>query len=426
MVRLLSDTEQGKAWISNFETADQHLAIKLLDQLRIIDSDTMHFHLESLLKSLINENHIQKPILFVNALSHEDMEKVHPGQRVFEIFQNCFPNDFLSSNPGSEAPMARFIRDFIRAAPTEEVKQKLWISPSQISSKKQLHDLKCRTIAILTDFCSSGQQLLEYAKCWVRNSTIRSWRSSQYIRIVGVSFAYSKSAYEKARLRHSPVDALYGYNVMPTFDTCGWTAQEQDEIRSFCNKYTPNRFKQQSLGYHNSQSLFVVIPAISNNLPWVLRPVGNKKDGSEWIPFFRGRTYPEELWNEIPSYGALPAPEEILGDEFEGYLRILNSINRTSRKKGNQLLVVMALVRAGFSSAEELAARTGFPMVDIKSLLQTLRRLGLLSNDNQFTNLGLREYKNWLRMSNIDKRNSRSHFSPVEMSFDFYYPQKLR
>lgn len=433
MGKLLSDTQTGQNWISNFDRAEQELAKKLLNKLRIIDSGTFRFELKACLEGLVEQKKIQPPALLVSALSLEDIKAVHaPLQNKnerFEIFRNCYPNDSLNSAPGSEAGIANLIRDITREGKgSSQEPDNPWIAQSSISSINDLRQKKCKTIVILTDICSSGQQLLEYAKCWTRNSTIRSWRSLHYIRIVGVTFAYSIRAFERAMLHRSPVDFLYGVEVMRTFDTCGWDSREQDAIRQFCKNNTPKKHLIEVLGYRESEGLFVIQPNVSNDLPWILRPSGNRKDGKAWIPFFDNRNFPESLWKEMQSgsaSSAIPGPREILGEGSKEYARIKNSRNRTIRPNINRFILLLALIRAGLGK-RELSARMSLPVTDIESSLQTLKRLGLINNKDKLTDLGQLEYKECLRRKNRDKRINSYSQASVEKSLKSYYPQKLR
>ena len=430
MGKLLSETETGRKWISNFGKSEQILAKKLLNKLRIIDTGTFRFGLEGCLERLLKEQQIESPVLLVGALSLEDIKAAHPSiqskNEPFEMFRNCYPNDSLNSAPGSEAEIANLIRDITRKSNRSQ--RNRWIAQSSISSIADLRQKKCKTIAILTDISSSGQQLLEYAKCWTRNPTIRSWRSLHNIRIVGVAFAYSINAYEKAKSPNSPIDSLYGVEVIRTFDTCGWDSLEQDVIRQFCKNTTPKKHMPEALGYRGSESLFVIEPNVPNNLPWILRPCGNKKNGEKWIPFFDHRTFPESLWKEMQSgsaSSAIPSPREVLGEGFKDYSRILNSSTRATRPKVNRLILLLAFIRAGLD-IKELSARMSLPIADIESSFKTLRCMGLINDKDKLTNLGQLEYRECLRRKNRDKRFNGYPQEAFEKTIESYYPQKLR
>lgn len=128
-------------------------------------------------------------------------------------------------------------------------------------------ELRVRSLVFVADHADSGDESLGYARAWLRNATIRSWRSLKLVRLNVVVFAATTAGlrrirasglYDKVRTVHRGMD----------FASAQWSEDEVRMVRKLCTDYA--RRSGESLGWSGSEGLLVFGHTVPNNLPSIL------------------------------------------------------------------------------------------------------------------------------------------------------------
>ncbi len=100
-------------------------------------------------------------------------------------YEDFHPGANLTVTGGSASLLGELISD----STGQNIEERPWLRPT--CCLKDLAKFRCRTVVLLTDYLASGHQVENYARAFVRNPSIRSWRSFKLIRIVVVACAAS-------------------------------------------------------------------------------------------------------------------------------------------------------------------------------------------------------------------------------------------
>lgn len=408
-----SDTKRGKQWLMNFAEHDRSHAQLLIDSLYIPSTDEIRQAVKTAIRTLPETN--GPPQLLLPVLSMEDIKearlRTEPNLSKGELkkpqiaYQDFHPGSDMSSTPGSEALIGNVLRELSGNAPSSNNRQ--WLHPG--TSIEDLRRLNCRTIILVTDYAGSGRQMTRYAEFLTRNRTIRSWRSLNYIRILAVMHSASRAAMDLMNSNAS-IDAVSISEIAPSFSTAEWTTEERAAIEQLCRQYVSGG---QALGFDKSAGLLAMHSGIPNNLPMVTR-----KQGANWHPFFEGRTFPQDLARELPSY----RPDRSLTSLVEGnhQFRVAKVIE--SGRLGttaSQIAACLALIRRGTRTISGLAAALGMPISSVESLWYFLEESGMISGA-RLTPRGIRE------LSYAKALPRRTRVSLAAKDEKPYYPQRLR
>ncbi|KZL30462.1 hypothetical protein A3852_23010 [Rhodococcus qingshengii] len=311
--------------------------------------------------------------------------------------------------PGSEATVGNVIREFTGEAPGKE--NGPWLHPS--SSIDDLRARNCRVIVLVTDYTSSGRQVIDFAATFPRNAQLRSWRSFGRLEIIVVTYTASASAV--ASIENAPtIDRIRPHTPAASFDDAGWCAQERTAIEELCNRYTPSGERKQALGYKASGGLFLTKTSVPNNLPFILR---RKSPG--WKPFLDGRTMPSDLVSELSGY---EARNRDLSEVVRGanQRRVADAIDAGRlRTPSERLVATLALVAHSAQTPTSLAHRLARPVEEVNALIGFLVKEGFITKGFEITLAGRNELWHARRLDRVVTSHRGNNPDP-------YYPKMLR
>lgn len=395
-------TTRGQAWLTNFLPSDQAIATLLVDSLDIVSSEDVQTGLRRCLDDLKAVR--QAPIALIPVRASEDLPEAD-RHIAYETFD---PGGPVTATPGSEAIVGSWIREFVNERPGRE--KSGWIHPS--ASLDRLREQKCRTILLVTDYAGSGQQIIDFARSFVRHPTIRSWRSFGWLRIFAVAFAVSQEA--QLRLEVEPaLDGYFAVRPATSFSTAQWTNEERESIMALCTNYLGPGEQSQRFGFGGSGGLFVIQSRVPNNVPQILR-----RRSTDWQPFFERRRVPQDLIAELGSYISQRDLPRLAHETKQIRLSKALTLGRLA-SPADELAATLALLRRHRLNESQLAFRLNKSHARIVNLLVFLRRMNLVSADMRLTDRGKAELRAAKRLERIATASLEENDSP-------YYPQALR
>lgn len=414
-----SETQRGRAWLTNFADIERPTARLLLDSLQVENPAKLHHGLKSRIDALTPSLKGHTGVL-IPVLSIEDIDRffegadpaTRPARRPWLVrhvaYDTFHPGPPIPATPGSEAAVGNLIRDLTGDHPGREPGQ--WLHPA--TDIDTLHARRCRRIVLVTDYTSSGQQVNQFAATFPRNARLRSWRSFGWLRIVVVTYAASAAA--RTAVQTGPnTDDLLVYTPAASFDDAAWTVEERDAIEALCKRHTPRRQRSEALGYGSSGGLFLTHISVPNNLPFILR-----RQTSGWQPFLEGRTVPGDLAAELSHY---QAPSRNLADVVRAahQTRLGRAIDSGRlRTPADKLVAVLALIANGSQTPATLTHRLALPDEETAAMLDFLMDVGFISDELTITPRGHNELRHARRLDRVATAHLRGKSDP-------YYPRTL-
>jgi hypothetical protein len=415
-----SETQRGRAWLTNFAEIERPTARLLLDSLHVENPASLHHGLKARIETLTPrlEGHtgVLIPVLSIEDINRsfaladlatQPARSPRPSPHVaYDTFQPGAP---IPVTPGSEGAVGSLIRDLTGDRPGRERGQ--WLHPA--TDLDTLHARRCRLVVLVTDYTSSGKQVIQFAATFPRNARIRSWRSFGWLRVVVVAYAASaaaRAAVEKSR----NIDEMHVHTPAASFDDAAWTVEERDAIEALCKRHTPHRQRSQALGYGDSRGLFLTHTSVPNNLPFILR-----RQTSGWRPFLEGRAVPADLVAELGHY---QAPSRNLADVVRAanQTRLGRAIDSGRlRTPTDKLVAVLALVANGSETPATLTHRLALPDEETAAMLAFLKKAGFITEALTITARGHSELRHARRLDRV----ATAHLSGKP---DPYYPRTLR
>ncbi|MCB2411703.1 hypothetical protein LGT39_02425 [Demequina sp. TTPB684] len=409
-----SETQRGRLWLENFDEKERETAKLLVDGVRVAATSQMHQELNSRLDALIMSGEIETPVLLVPERGLADLPPLEDSRSRHELFGTYSLATPYGPAPGSEGPTATLVRNIVRRyRPGRAVVESLATTPASHDQREALREGRYRSVVILTDYIGSGNQTREFARTIVRNSTIRSWRSSGHLSLVALAFASTAQAQGSLTKPGSPLDRLYSVETAADFTTVGWNASQVIAVQELCTKHTPAKRSREALGYAGSRGLFATDVTVPNNLPFVLR-----RQGRRWHHFFSGRSIDPELLLDLDADRPRVAiPVAVKRVRHHRLARALDE--KPYRPESRLLLAVLALLHSRQQRTGRIAARLGLPHAEVEAAITALTLLGLIDDGLALTEAGAAE----LRAS---KRAVRT-LKPLPPLPDVpYYPTSLR
>jgi hypothetical protein len=403
-----STSPEVQGWISNFADEDQATARLLVDSLRIVSEGNMRASLLRRLGELIDR--LSGPVLLVPVRDIADIDKRWRRNRP-AVYADFPPYVDFGPKPGSEAIVANILREITGIRGTH---------PSVLSPDTPLETLRarrCRNIIFVSDYAGSGSQSLNYLKSWLRNPTIRSWRSFGWLRIHLLLFSASRFAIRRLRAS-AALDELDVIEVSADFASAPWTEDQAHDVRRLCIRYTePKRLRRgEEFGFARSAGLFVMTHSVPNNLPAVfLQERGPRAE--PWTPLFPSRTFPAILHNQLAGYrprqefdldtGAIP--DKRLAVAFE------SGLPGTQRP----FLMLLAAIAGRSHDVEVIAETLATSTISVDDMTRLLRSWGLIDRHYHLTDNG------WLALQRARMQPRKVTFALKENSQP-YYPMQLR
>lgn len=424
-----SQTARGRAWLTNFATVDQSSMALLLDSLHIADSRDVRSGLKSEIAKLEplldNGTGYLVPVLSIDDINRVTKEQSRlradgsqrmPGPLETEVKHTAWhtyhPGMPISVTPGSEGSVGSLIRDVTGDSPGKEPSQ--WLHPG--NDLDLLRDRRCRLLVLVTDYSGSGAQAARFAQSFVRHPRVRSWRSFHWLRIIVVAYAISAEA-RRVLEDCRAVDQVRAAMPAPSFANAEWTSAERASIENICRHYLPPRQRKNALGFNGSAGLFLTDERAPNNLPTILR-----RQAPGWKPFLigeKGRVVPQDLIGELKQYR--PPDRDISAVvKASNQQRLARAIKSGRlRTPADRLVALLALLAHRTYDPPAISYRLGRPEGEVNSMIDFLKRVGLLSADLTVTTRGREELR-------CAKRLDRVATAHLVGSDDPYYPRALR
>lgn len=414
-----SQTHRGQRWLENFHPAHRDAAQLLVDSIAIADEGQVRAGLTSEITRLRDEAG-GGPFLLVPVMGKEDIERrraedaAEPGRsaapnREEVAYKTYRPGMPISATPGSEGAVGNLIRSFAGEDP--DASHDPWLHPR--SPLEEVRDRRCRALVLVSDYAGSGRQVIDFAESFVRNKTIRSWKSSGLVRIVVVVFAASTLA-RVAMEGSRAVNEVRVARPAVSFADMEWSHADRAAIEALCLRYADRRQAWQALGFNDSRGLFVMHTGVPNNVPYILR-----RRGKDWSSFFEGRAFPEDLKSELGPYRATPAQLQALAASVRQQ-RLAQAIDSGKLSSpADRLAVVLALSSRRKRTIAELAHALRRPDAEVKQMVTFLISVGMLAPAGELTPMGREELAN-------AKRLERVVTAGLQGTDDPYYPQALR
>ncbi|WP_455710630.1 phosphoribosyltransferase-like protein [Streptomyces achromogenes] len=391
-----SSTPEGKSWIQNFPAEDRETAELLINSLRIFSADDFRSRLLKMILDRLAE--VRGPVA------------VYPVKNTRKNEQEPLPFPAYRKLPGSYAIVANIIRDAVENPPKG-------VAASGAPELCELRDGKFRSVLLIDDYAGSGGLAVRHGKGWMRNTTIRSWRSYGLLEIHYASFAVSSLAdrnIKKERLFDSVSFLEYGVD----FASARWTSRERESIEDLCRAYAWK--KEYAYGRDKSRGLCVMPHTVPNNLPAVL---WQKKgpSGGPWEPLFRTRRMNPRQQIELAGYGRRIEIEEISAEIGQRRLaRQLDSRLRDESPELKKLLVLLGALAARKRRDHTLSVHFGVPVGVIAQMLSVGRTLGLIDEERRLTDAG------WAELRSARRATKQLPTPELTGSDEPYYPMKLR
>lgn len=400
----LSDTEAGVAWIDNFLPDDRELAKRLLNAFVLDSWTSARASLLELVRTEIDSVRNAGPVWVLPAMDSGDIRRAN-GLGMIEpltAFGNFKPGMDIPSMPGSEGLIGHLIRDV----------QQEGVLPPQ-TPVSELRDRRLRTIIVVSDTIETGGQVAKYVKALLRNTTMRSWRSFGWMRLIVLAYAVSSEG-ERVIATLPQVDSLRFVRHAPTISSLAWTKKDINAALALCVRYGRGKGR---LGYGDHGGLFGFQDRLPNTVPRIFR-----QSGSDWAALFTGsggRQVPSGMIRELGGSSEVSvAYDEIVAAVRQERLSI--SIRKQQRASNRDILAALALLRVSPERITVLGSALGMTQAETSGLLEYMKAQGWIDGVHNVTVNGIAELA-------AGKRKPR-RVAPKQVSEKAtpYYPESLR
>ena len=400
----LSDTVAGVAWIDNFLPDDRELAKRLLNAFVLDSWTSARASLLELMRTEIDSVRNAGPVWVLPAMDSGDIRRAN-GLDMFEpitAFENFEPGMDIPSMPGSEGLIGHLIRDV----------QQEGVLPPQ-TPVSELREKRLRTIIVVSDTIETGRQVAKYVKSLLRNTTMRSWRSFGWIKLIVLAYAVSSEG-ERVIATLPEVDSLRFVRHAPTISSLAWTRKDTDAALALCVRYGRGKLR---LGYGDHGGLFGFQDRLPNTVPRIFR-----QHGTGWAALFTGsdgRQLPRGMIRELGASSEVPvAHDEIVAAVRQERLSI--SIRKQQRASNRDILAALALLRVSPERVTVLGSALNLTQAETSGLLEYMTTQGWIDGAHNLTANGIAELA-------AGKRKPR-RVAPKQVSDNVtpYYPESLR
>ncbi len=400
---LLSDTQRGRNWLSNFREDERATATLLLDALELVGQDELRIALTELIQTLRDE--LATPIALVPVRELDYDQGYYPNGR--DAKPRLLPT---ASFPGSEAIIANILTGAHRA--------ETWPKPFLGSpSLRNMRAAKCHTIVLVDDFSGSGHRITRFLRGLRKHKTLQSWVSYGLIEFHVAVYSATPRALRRLEIVFGP-DKVHIHKVCPTIANRKWDPADVESVKRLCRTYLSDRLISPSFGYDSTGSLLAFSHCAPNNLPTILWQEFRYGHPS-WFPFFMDKGVPLDIHaqfgqdnDERKQASALrrlrqPAHAAILWSQLP------------SNDARDMMLVLTAVGRRA-RSRELVAELTGLALPEVRRAANLCQSFELIDQRLHLTDRGRRELGQF-RTVRLAADNFQLNGSSIP-----YYPQKLR
>lgn len=268
----LSDTDEARAWLAQFEPSDQPFARLLLEGLVLVSRQDFERDLQTLI--LLEAKRALAPVVLVPIRETKHLESYYEpdtGEHRRNAKARLLSPDSL---PGSEAIVAQIMTTLTRINSNLFVK-----APADLSS---IRKARCRSIFFVDDLIGSGNRVNEFFDVFNKHPTIKSWYSFRWIRFYVITYSVTEFGKQQVLEREDrPPEKISYIRKCPTFDEMPWTPQQRKAIEDICIRYNPGKNSSFALGFKESKGMMIFEHSVPNNAPAILW-----KSGYDWKPLF--------------------------------------------------------------------------------------------------------------------------------------------
>lgn len=416
----LSDLDEAKKWISQFEACDRNIISQWLDDLRLVTSKEFREKLNDIVTKTTDSLVGGGPV----ALFVEREVKLHLGvsQRAFDEKKTLNsrtgskamrafgkspklklvqPQRTVSPELGSEGIIGTLLTQLKRNSPN-----KFYLNPGPDLIRK--HHIK--EAFLVTDFIGSGKRTCQLLDAFWRHGTIKSWISLGLFRLRVISYGATVEGSGKV-LSHPSKPALSYVTPCPAIDT-EYSERDAKSLKELFIKYDPiQKHPVDSLGFGGHAAMMVFAHGCPNNLPRILY-----KNSRKWEPLFYGRSNLLEEQDKPADFEADARRFERLGHGAQA--RELADAAWT--REGMENLLVLAAIKGKKRFTEAIAIATGLDIANVHSSIDRLEQLGWITPKRILTTEG---YQN---LSSAKTFRLRGEKPTAVLEDSMYYPRLLR
>jgi hypothetical protein len=407
-----ANSEAVVQWLRQFRAADQSLALRLVRQIRTVDSNEFQQGLLAAIRAaeqsisgriaLFVEREVRKgPGKVPNRLFKQTDRK---PRRAYGIGPPLIqPLRSVNRNVGSEGQLSTLATLLVRERPDRYILQP---GPDEIRAARVRH------FVILTDFIGSGERACDFLTAAWRVASVKSWHSLGLLRFHVVAYC----ATDLGRRTVERHDTKPNVNIALPCPTIATEFRPSDAIllSRLCIEYDlVDHNKKDSLGFGGVGALIVLGNSAPNNMPRIFHARGRRR---KWIPLFPGRVATGRISRQEKQQQQLAS--ELLLRMRQPRLST-SSLRETLTPDAQKLLLVMAALGRPPRTLDVTARRTGLTILEVEELESQCQRLGWLDAALRLTDAG-----------NLELQYIRKHqgaFEAVESASDEpYYPTALR
>jgi len=407
----ISDTDAGKAWVSQFKIDDQALAMKLIDGMSLVSHDDFIERMRDLIllraeKSkfpigLYAEREVQKwngnPNRLLKETKGKKNRRAYGGGPM-----PVAPMRRDSPSVGSEGLVSWLITELCREYPKNFISHP---GPNKIRKEK------VRKFIIVTDFIGSGQRAFDYLQSAWRVASVKSWRSYKLIQFEVLAYSGTDIGVKvvKKHKSHPAVDLVMS---CPIIDS-EFNHELANKLRQVCRHYDPiDHDDIASLGYKGTGALLAFSHGCPNNVPRLIH-----KKGKNWSPLFPARVTAKvrSIFGDREGASALHTRLEMLGEK---YMPSEAWVKKTT-VAGRKMLLLLTTLKGAPRFDEALSRKTRLIIPEIRLLVQKAQSWGLIDEERRLTKEGSYQLKH-ARSYKRCKTNLTSEANQM------YYPKSLR
>lgn len=411
--RLLAE-QTTRAWLEQFDAADQVTAIRLLESIQLVSRDRFGEGLRELILErtvrgqgpvgLYAERELNHRKGVPHRLFKETRTKVR--RALGSGPQPVKPTKAYDPKVGSEGLVAQLITELCREFPQTFLSHP---GPDKIRQKR------LRRFLVVTDLIGTGDRAYSYLEAAWRVRSVRSWWSARSV--AGLKFevvAYAATATGRVMVQCHPcqpeVHCLHACRTLNDESD----AQMRRALRDLCVRYDPlNHDPRDALGYGGIGALIAFAHGAPNNAPRLLHVATSK-----WVPLFPKRitASTRSTFQVAQETDARDIRARLL-EMRQTRLAKLDWLAKAKSHARNVLLVLAAVSRPPRDTFT-IARKTGLSILDVEKAIAKALANDWITDGRRLTDRGRAEL-NRLRADDSEPALSEQPEAP-------YYPKALR
>jgi hypothetical protein len=388
----LSNSTNGKSWLSQFDKSEQETARLLLDSILYVTNSQLVIGLRELIFNFLQNQAAGPLALFV--------ARENTGESYWR--NDSRPQSVAGRRPvGSEGILSNFCRDIANSD------KNILDHPSI----QEMRNSRCRHILCIDDMVGSGTRIISFAKWLYKNKTIRSWHSLHCINFIACSYAASDIG--QKNISKASLYSSFQYMQSVGFGRSIWSHNEKKLIEDLCNSYSLYTSKPNwPLGFQDAFTCIVFSHKCPNTNPAILWA----SKTNSWNAIFTYR--PEFIIDDVTFNGKKNHQERIL--KALGHTRLIKpSFFSKLNNKSRQLLTLLSCLAARRHRDNILSDILELSLPVIHQQIEFCILQGWIDSEKRLTDLGKKVLIAARRNQCIPEIN-------IELKNDFYYPKTYR